>query len=490
MRPAAPVLALAAALAVAGCAPGSQRPACPAGEVCLEYGNLADPTSLDPQKISLSTEQAILGDVMVGLAEDGPDGRPGPGIARSWETSPDGLVWTFHLRPALWSDGTPLTAEDFVFSFRRMLDPKTAAPYAYLLYLLKNGQPVNGGTADPSSLGVAAPDPRTLVLTLAHPAPYLLEIARNASMYPVPRHLVARYGDAWADPAHYVSDGPFVPVDWKLGDRVTVVRNPRFYDAAQVCVDRIDYYPTADAVSAERRVKRGELDLNTTIQSNRVAYLRGKGDMRAFVRVHPYLATVYMPFNTRDVPALKDRRVRQALSMAIDRDFITGKLLRAGQLPAYAFVPPMVAHYRQGARTIWADWSLARRQAAARVLLAEAGYGPGHPLTLELKLPTSSDAGLVGPAIQADWKDVGVRGTLAINESQIAFQAMRIRDFQAGLVSWIADYDDPMTFLYLMQSKTGQQNYGDYASPAYDSLIAAARRPSSGSWSAAAIRES
>ena len=474
MNPAGLTLVLAAALGLAGCGAGPQRPACPRGETCLEYGNLSDPTSLDPQKINLTNEQVILGDLMVGLAEDGPDGRPAPGIARSWETSPDGLVWTFHLRPATWSDGRPLTADDFVYSFRRMLDPRTAAPYAYLLYLLKNGEAVNSGKADPSSLGVAAPDPGTVVLTLDHPAPYLLEIAKNAAMYPVPRQAIERYGEAWADPRHYVSDGPFVPTDWKLGDHITAVKNPRFYDAARVCVDRIDYDPTTDAVSAERRVKRGEIDINTTIQSNRVAYLRGRGDMKPYVRVHPYLATVYLPFNTRDVPALKDRRVRQALSMAIDREFITGKLLRAGQTPAYAFVPPMTAHYRPGAHAVWAGWSLGRRQAAARRLLSDAGYGAGRPLSLELKLPNSSDAMLVGPAVQADWKSVGVRADLVQNEMQIAFQALRIRDFQVGLASWLADYDDPMTFLYLMQSRTGQQNYGDYESPAYDALIQAA----------------
>ena len=467
-------LALTAALALAGCSGRAERPACPAGQVCLEYGNTSDPTSLDPQKISLVSESAILGDLMVGLVEDGPDGRPGPGIARSWETSPGGLVWTFHLRRALWSDGTPVTADDFVFAYRRLLDPKTASPYAYMLYLLKNGEAVNAGKADPSALGVRAIDAWTLELTLAHPAPYLPQILKHASAYPVPRHTVERWGDAWADPSHFVSDGPYRPVSWALGDHVRVIKNPRFYDAAHICIDRIDYYPTNDAVSAERRVKRGELDLNTSIQSNRVPFLRKPGGMPAYVQVHPYLAVVYLVFNTRDVAAFHDVRVRQALSMAVDRDFITGKLLRAGQSPAYAFVPPGTANDLGAAHTPWAGWPLARRQAAARELLRAAGYGPSHPLVLELKLPNSSDAVLQTPAIQADWKAIGVKASLVQNETQIAFDAFANRDFQVGFASWSGDYDDPSSFLGIFTSGTGVQNYGDYANAAYDALLAKA----------------
>ena len=483
MRPPTPgpgfaALAALAALALAACGGRADRPPCPAGKVCLEYGNTNDPTSLDPHKISLTAENTILGDLMVGLLEDGPDGRPVPGIATSWDTSGDGLVWTFHLRQALWSDGTPVTADDFVFAFRRILDPKTASPYAYLMYLLKNGEAVNAGKLAPAALGVRAPDARTVEVTLEHPAPYFPQIAKYLSMYPVPRHVVERYGDAWADPAHFVSDGPYVPVSWKLGDHVEVAKNPRFFDAAHVCVDRIDYYPTNDSVSAERRIKRGELDVNTSIQSNRVPYLRRPDQIPAYVHVARYIAVVYLAFNTHDVPALKDARVRQALSMAIDREFITGKLLRAGQTPAYAFLPPgianYVADYKTGPHTPWADWPLERRQAEARRLLAQAGYGPAHPLSLDVTFPNTPDPMLYTPAIQNDWKSIGVKANLMLNETQIAFESYKTRDFQVGVASWAGDYNDPMTFLALMASGTGQQNYSDYSNPTYDGLLSRA----------------
>ena len=467
-------LALAAILALAGCSPGVERPPCPAGKVCLEYGNGYDPTSLDPHKISLVAESTIVGDLMVGLVEEAPDGTPVPGVAESWETSTDGLVWTFHLRKSSWSDGTPLTAEDFVYSLRRIMDPRTASSYAYLLYVLKNGEAVNAGRLDKTALGVRALDDQTLQITLEHPAPYLPQIAKHASMYAVPRRVVERWGDAWADPAHFVSNGPFRPIAWKLGDHIEVVKNPNFYDAARVCVDRIDYYPTTDAISAERRVRRGELDVNTTFQSNRIGYLRGPDGMPAYVRTFTYLSTTYLPFNTRDVPALKDQRVRNALSMAIDREFIAAKLMRSGQQPAYAFVPPGTDGYVAGAHTSWSGWTLARRQAEARRLLAEAGYGPVRPLSVELKISNTSDALHFAPAIQADWKAIGVKADLIQNEPQIAYQAFKTRDFQIGLANWVFDFNDPLTFLGLFQSKTGQENYSDYNDPGYDALLAQA----------------
>jgi oligopeptide transport system substrate-binding protein len=470
-----PIAALicAAGLAIAGCQSKTiQRPACPAGQVCLEYGNETEPLTLDPQTSNLTAEARIVGDLMMGLTTEAPDATPQPGMATSWETSPDGLTWTFHLRDAKWSDGAPVTADDFVFAYRRILDPKTASIYAYLVTLLKNGQAVNEGKAPPSALGARALGPRTLELTLEHPAPYLPQLLMHQSFYPVPKHAVERLGEAWVRPGNYVSNGAFRLTAWQLGDHVQVSKNPQFFDAAHVCVDRINYYPTADVVSAERRVQRGELDLNTTFQSNRLGRL--KQAMPGYARPHLILATLYMAFNTRDVAPLKDARVRRALSEAVDRDFITQKLQRAGQQPAYSFVPPGVANYAYGAATRWAAEPFVQRQIEAKALLAQAGYGPRHPLKLEIKSPNSSETLLLMEAVQADWRAIGVDAAIVQNEGQIAFAAYRERDFQAGVMSWFADFNDPMTFLGLLKSDTGAQNYGDYKNRAYDALLAQA----------------
>jgi oligopeptide transport system substrate-binding protein len=474
MRPVRSLLVLiAAVLALAGCQGKAQREACPAAERCLAYGNDSEPLTLDPGKANLTTEQNDIGDLIVGLTTDGPDATPVPAMARTWEVSADGLVWTFHLRDAQWSDGVPVTAGDFVYGLRRTLDPKTASIYAYLLYVLKNGQAVNEGKAPLSALGASAPDPHTVRIELAHPAPYLLELTKHQSFFPAPKHAVERWGDAWVKPGHYVSNGPFVLTSWRLGDHITLTKNPRFYDAANVCLDRVDVFSASDMVSAERRVARGELDLTTRFQSNR--YERLKRVMPGVPRTNVALATSYLSFNTRDRAAFKDIRVRRALSEAIDRDFITGKLLRAGQQSAYAFVPPIVAHYvSHGPQAPWAGKTFAARQAEARALLAAAGYGPARPLRFTMLVASSTDTLLLTEAIQADWAAIGVRADIRQSDPQVSFADYRNRNFDVGVMSWFGDFNDPMTFLGLMKSDTGAQNYGDYKSPAYDALLEAA----------------
>lgn len=462
----------AAAFAVQACGPQAPaRPDCPQGKVCLHLGNGSEPISLDPHKANGTWEDRIISDSMMGLTQSGPDGAPLPGMAERWETSADGLTWRFYLRDATWSDGVPVTADDFVFSLRRILDPKSASEYASILYFIKGAQAVNEGKAGLEAVGARALSPKVLELTLSHPAPYLPEVAKHYTMYPVPKHAVEKWGDGWSRPDRYVGNGPFTVKAWKLGDHVRAVKNPRFFDAKSVCVDEVYYYPTNDAISAERRVRRGELDLNADIQSNRIAFLREK--IPDYVHTNTYLGVAYLAFNS-NVAQLKDVRVRRALSMAIDREFITKKLLRGGQQPAYTFTPPGVANYQAAKPPYWATWTLERRQAEARRLLAQAGYGPDKPLVVEIKHRNTPDPTLVMPAIQADWKQIGVDARLAQNETQIAYASYRSRDFQVADAAWVADYNDPMSFLYLMQSATGPQNYGDYKNPAYDALLAKA----------------
>ena len=471
MRGVLALLALAA-LALSACGEGPPvRPACPAGQVCLEMGNSADPVTLDPNKYSGTQEDRVGADLLVGLTQSDAQGRPVPGMATSWETSPDGKVWTFHLREAQWSDGVPVTADDFVFALRRLLDPKTGGEYASLMYIIQNAEAVNAGKLPLSALGVRAIDPRTLEIRLIHPAPYLPELAKHQTMYPIPRHVVERWGDAWSQPGHYVGNGPFKLVEWRLGDHIKVVKNPRYWDAASVCVDQINYYPTTDSVAAERRVRRGELDSNDRIEANRVAFLRQPDQIPGYPRVHTYLGIYYLAFNTKDVPAFHDRRVRIALDMSLDREFVADKLLRGVNKPAYTFTPPGLANYTAPPPPVWAAWPLERRQAAARVLLAQAGYGPANPLKVEIKTSNANVSQLVMPSIQSDWRAVGVRATLIQEEAQIAYQDFRLRDFQVANAAWIADYNDAMSFLYLQQSTTGAQNYGDYVNPAYDALL-------------------
>ncbi|CAN5193336.1 peptide ABC transporter substrate-binding protein [soil metagenome] len=462
-------------MALAACSgqSGPIRAPCPAGQLCFETGNGPDPVSLDPNIASGGTwETRILTDLMIGLTTDDPNGDVMPGMATSWETSPDGLTWTFHLREAKWSDGAPVTADDFVYSMQRIMDPKTAAEYASILYFIKNAQAVNQGKMPPTAMGAKAVDAHTLVITLEHPAPYILEVAKHQTMAPIPKHAVLKWGDAWSKPEHYVSNGPYLLKSWRLGDRIHVERNPYFYDNSNVCLDQVDYFVVLDPASGERRTRTGELDNLTdgVVASNRIANMRRPGQIPDYVRVHTYLGSGYLAFNTT-LPKFKDKRVRNALSMTIDRDFITKKLLRGGQLTAYTFVPPGVANYIQAPKPYWADWTFEQRKTEARKLLAAAGYGPKNPLKVEIKHRNSSDPTLFMPAVQADWKSIGVDVTLIAYEVQIAYQAYKNADFEIADAGWIGDYNDAMTFLYLMQSQTGANNYGQYKNPAYDALL-------------------
>jgi oligopeptide transport system substrate-binding protein len=467
------VLSLGAGLSACSKTHHAQRAPCPAGQLCFEAGNDADPTSLDPPRTELTGENNILQDMFVGLVTGDAAFRPIPGMATSWSTSPDGLVWTFKLREAQWSDGAPVTANDFAFAFRRLEDPKTASSYAYLFYLIKGAEAVNGGKAALDTLGVKAPDPHTFQITLNHPAPYLPEMLMHQIVMPVPEHVVKRWGDAWVQPAHMVANGAYTLTSWTLGDRIVLQKNPRFYDAAHVCLDRVSYYPTPDHVSAERQVRVGELDMTTDFASSRAKFLRRPDQIPAYVHTPPWLGVQYLTFNTH-IPALADQRVRLALSMAVDRDFITRKLLGAGQPTQYNFVPKGTANYAPIADPVWATWPLVRRQAEARRLLAAAGYGPAHPLKFELKYRHDDDGDVASLAMQSDWSAIGVKAALAPVEAQIFYQDLNIRDFEVGYAAWIADFNDPLTFLGLFKSDAGSQNYSDYKSASYDALLAQA----------------
>ncbi len=478
-----PFFALAAillfGLSLTACQPQRvARQPCPAGELCLEYGNTTESNSLDPQVATTTSEAAILREVFEGMYTDGPDGGPIFGIATSKETSPDGLVWTFHMRPEVWSDGAPVTANDFVYAYRRMLNPKTGSSYAYLLYVLKNAQAVNTGAMPAEAIGAKALDDHTLQLTLEHPASYLPQLLKHQAFFPIPAHSVQVLKDHWADPGKMVSNGAYTFKEWRLGDYVRLEKNPHYRNADQVCFDRVDFSPTSDPIAAERRVLRGELDINNSIQSNRVPKLRADPVAAPFVHTYPYLSTGYLIFNIRDIAPLKDRRIRQAISMSIDRAFITDKLLRAGQVPAPSYVPYGIAGYLPKAgphpQPAWGSWTIERRQAAARQLMAWAGYSPAHPLKLELKTFNNGGSLVTAQSIQADLKSVGIDVTFRQEDGAVVFESFNLRDFQLGAAGWVADYDDPMTYLNLMKSDTGQQNYGDYKKPAYDALLKAA----------------
>lgn len=443
---------------------------CPArAEMVLNRGNEGEPDTLDPQKSTTTTEQHIAEDLFTGLVTKDAASRPVPGCAESWDISADGKTYIFHLRKGLaWSDGTPLTAGDFVYSFRRLLDPAVAAQYAPVLYVLVNGEKIATGKAAPESLGARAIDDRTLELKLNDPVPYLIEMLTHHSTFPTPRHVVEKYGASWTQPGHMVSNGAFMLTKWRPQSVVTVVRNPLYYGAAHVKLDKINYFPAENQEVALKRFRAGELDVNTSFPARQIEWLRA--NMPRETRVYPWLGIYYYAFNSQKYP-FTDKRVRLALSMVIERELITRKLLKLGILPAYSFVPPGISNYGKEAKVFFADWPRAKRYAEAKRLLAEAGFGPDHPLTVTLKYNTDQDHKKIALAVAWSWKKIGVTTHFFNVESKVLYADLAAADFEVARAAWIADFNDPQNFLFLLQSDTGPMNYGQYQNPRYDALM-------------------
>ena len=441
----------------------------------LHIGNSAEPLSLDPHQASGTWENRIIGDMLIGLTTEDQSARPIPGMATEWTTSADGLVWTFRLREAKWSDGTPLTANDFVYAWQRIMTSKPPAKYASLLYVIKNAEEIYNGTIkDANQLGVKAIDDRTLVVTLKHPAPYLPGLLTHYTAFPIPKHVVEKVGNDWIKAENFVGNGPFKLQQWKPNDFIHVVRNTNYWDNANVCLNQIYYYPTTDETAAERRVRTGALDINTNFLGSRLEEINK--NLPGYARIHGYTGLTYYIFNMRKAP-FTDVRVREALSMVVDREFITKEILKAGQQPAYSLVPPGISQYESGQEHVnFKGEPLDARLVRAKALLEQAGFGPNKPLKFTFSFRNSGDNPRVAPVVQQNWAKIApwVQVEILGSDTQIAYEKLRNGDFDVGDAGWISDFNDAKNFNYLFQTNTDQLNYGKYSNPEFDRLMAAA----------------
>ena len=436
----------------------------------LRMGNAGEPLTLDPAKATIVIEDRIMEGLFEGLTVLDPAAKPIPGMAESWSVSDDKLTWTFQLRNAKWSNGVPVTADDFVFSFRRLMDPATRSSYASLFYMIKNSQAVNTGRAPYTSLGVSAPNPKTFVIELTNPTPFLPALLAHWLAYPVPSQLIAEVGDDWIKPEHIVSNGAFLLKEWRPNDFIRLEKNPSFHDAARVCLTKLLIFPTTDSATAARSVRAGELDTNATFPGqNRVTLQK---ELPGYVREAPYALIQYELFNTKN-PILADARVRQALSLAIDRDLIAGQIIGGASQPARSLVPPDILAYSGGPFATVLDGTLSTRLQQARALLQAAGYGPSKPLTLTLSYANSGDAPRYVPILQNTWQQVApwLKIELLGADPQIHYAKVQRGDFELANVGWYADYDDAKTYLYILDSRSGEMNSGRYENPIYDDLI-------------------
>lgn len=453
----------------------------------LHRGNQNEPDTLDPSKATGSWESNILGDLFLGLTTEDAHADPIPGAAAAWSVSEDGLVWTFKMREgAVWSDGVPVTADDFVFAFRRQMDPATASQYASILYDIKGGEEVNAGKAPLEALGVRAIDAATLEITLTHPAPYLPQLLMHQSAYPVPKHVVEKYGDDWVKPETYVSNGPFKLVSWRPNDSVVTIKNETFYDAANVKLDGVVFYPTDDGEAGLKRFRTNELDLNIGFPSQQIEML--KRTMGEALKVSTIINVRYIVMNTLKKP-FDDPRVRKAIALAINREVITSQILKAGEEPAYSIVPPGTAGYPDGPRLSFADMPMTARLAEAKRLLEEAGYGPANPLSFRYNYISDNDSRRMAAALQGMWAAIGLKVELVISEKKVHYNTVRAQDYEVAEANWFGDFNDAKNFLFLAQPSAGDMNMSRYANPAYEELIRKSDRERDAAARAAIMRE-
>ena len=437
------------------------------------YRMLDSVKSLDPQLISSVEDSDVARGLFEGLFNEDGDGNLVPAGAVSFTVSDDKLTYTFKLRPeSKWSDGTPVTAADYVYGWQRLVDPALASEYAYYLELaqVKNAAAITAGTTPASELGVKAVDDLTLEVTLDNPIPYFTKMLTNTSTFPAPKAAIEKFGADWTKPENIVTNGAYLLKDFVDGEKYVEEKNPAYWDAANVIMSPVTALVINDEDAALTRYQAGELD-RTEVPSGQ--YPRLKEEFPAEANSTPYACAYDYIINLADGKgneALKDVRVRMALSYAVDRDVIVNNILQGGQTPAYSWTPPAINGYVMP-DIDYSHWTQAERNDKAKALLAEAGFGPDHPLQLTLNYNTSDAHKKIAVAIQQMWKQtLGVELTPNNYEWKVHTDKLIAGDFDMARYAWCADYNEASTFLDLYASYS-TNNDGKFANADYDKLL-------------------
>ena len=431
-----------------------------------------EPLSIDPHAVFDEAGGALTYDLCEGLISFSADGRTIPGVAESWSVSADGRTCVFTLRAAArWSDGRPLLANDFVFSWRRLADPKTAAQFASMLDAVENAPSVIRGDMPPERLGVSARDERTFEVRLTEPTAYFLKQVAHYSLVPVPEHVVSSAPGRWTEAGVLVSNGAFRLRDRRRGQYLRLERNPHFHDAGSVRLTEIDYLPSGDRQLDVMRYRAGEADVTYSSPSSQIGWLQDR--LGAAQRLTGRLAVNFLTVNL-DHPPLQDRSVRQALMMTVERDILAGRIVRGGEKATYGMVPSALWS-QAGYRPRWAGEGRRLREESARRMMEEAGYSGSRPLILDVLYDTSEDNKRVLVAVSAMWKAIHVRTRLINVEPRAMNDYRRKRAFHLARTTWVADYDHPYNFLELFRSDAGPLNFPNYRNDVFDDLLRRAR---------------
>lgn len=458
--------ALSISLSLTGC--GGRAPTAK-GNI-LHISNGTEVSDLDPQTVTGRPESIVIRSLMEGLVGQDPKTlNPVPGQAERWDISEDGTVYTFYLRKdAKWSNGDPVTANDWVGSFKRMLTPSLASEYAYQLHLLKNGEAYNKGEiTDFTKVGAKALEDHVLEITLDHPTGYFLNVLAHQSWKPV--HLptveqfggLERRGTRWTRPENYVGNGPFVLKEWIPNQHILVERSPTYYGAADVKLDGIKFYPIENADTEERMFRTGQLDVTRALPLSKIDEY--KANHQEVLRIDDFLAAAYFRVNVNR-PQFQDPRVRRALALAIDRVSLAREIFSETKTPAWHFAPAMPGF--EPPKTFEDN------VAKAQQLLAEAGYPGGEGLApFEILYPTSDSGRIVCEALQAMLRtNLGIDVRLYNQEFKVYLETMNTQSYDVAWSAWVGDYPDPMTFLDMNVTDGGNNRTG-WSNARYDQLV-------------------
>lgn len=431
----------------------------------LHRGLGGEPDVLDPHKTTLNVETTILTDLYEGLVKLDARGQVIPGVAHSWDLSADGLTWTFHLREGTkWSDGSVLTAEDFIHGARRLFAPETASPRAIFLFGIHNADDITKGKAGAETLGVHAPDPLTVVIELDSPDPYFLRLISQTDLVPWPQRE--------AEGRAIKGNGPFILTNWQPFSSIELNANPHYYNAEAIRLDRVIYHPAPDPASAVKRFRAGELDISPGVPASQFHDLKALvGDKLQSGRT---LSSSYLGINL-DAAPLDDVGLRMALLLVIEREVITDRILRAGQTPSWRYTPDLIANY-DVTPSPFADKDTATRRTEAKRLLAAAGYGPDNPLHLGLRYIGDDQGRMIAVAIRSMLASVSVNVDVQTSDLKTHYADLVMGKYELALVGWTGN-PDPSSFLVSFEHSDGANtfNISHYNNPVFDGHMARAR---------------
>jgi oligopeptide transport system substrate-binding protein len=447
-----------------------------AEEQVFKYRVLDNINTLDPQLVEDVDSSAVVRSLFEGLYNSGPDGEPRPGVAESYDVNEDNTVYTFHLRDAKWSNGDPVTAGDFVYAWQRAVDPDTASNYAYFVGLVgvTNADAIVAGEMEPEELGVKAIDDKTLEVTLSFSSPWFIRTLSHATLFPAPRAAIEEHGIAWTQPGNIVGNGAYTLTENTPGERVVVARNPEYWDNENTVIEEVQFLTINDENQGLTRWRAGEVD-QTDVPAGQYPTLEAELPDNTFSV--PQFCTYYFSVNMTDAQpneALKDVRVREALSMAIDRDVLVNGVLQGGQLPAYSFTHPQTAGFTSPTVEA-AAWTQEERDARALELMAEAGYGPDNPISIDYIYNTSEAHRQIATVVGQMWQEkLGVTLNLQDMEFQTLLDTRHSKTYELARNAWCGDYNEASTFLSLLDSKSEQNDQG-YSNAEVDAWLAEAK---------------